>query len=149
MNQTRRLLQAIVENGRMGEDACDQLLRRTQDNAMRQELMLERKHYAAAVRDAEQRLRDMGEEPRPKGPVARMGVWMGMQINTAIDRSASHIADMLIQGSTMGVIELTKARNSCAEAEAGAQSLAAGLITRQQEAIERLKAFLQQKAVVQ
>ena len=52
MNQTRRLLQAIVENGRMGEDACDQLLRRARDNAIRQELMLEKQHYAEAVRDA-------------------------------------------------------------------------------------------------
>ena len=149
MNQTQRLLQAVVENGRMGEDACDQLLRRARDNAIRQELMLEKQHYAEAVRDAEQRLYSMGVQPRPKGPAARMGIWMGMQINTAVDRSASHIADMLIQGSTMGVIELTKARNSCADANADAQGVASNLITKQQEAIERLKAFLQQKAVVQ
>lgn len=148
MNPTRQLLQSIVENGRMGEDACRQLLGRVQDPAIRSELMLEKQHYAEAVRSAEQQLCELGETPHPKGPAARMGLWMGMQFNTMIDQSAAHIADILIQGSTMGVIELTKARNSCPDANAQAQGIAANLITRQQEAIDRLKAFLQQKSMV-
>lgn len=148
MNQDIKLLQAIVENGRMGEDACEQLLKRAKDNDIRQELMLERQHYAQAVRDAEKRIYNMGEKPHPKGPAARMGMWMGMQINTMMDQTQGHIADILIQGATMGVIELTKARNSYSDASADAQGVAADLIAKQQEAIDRLKAFLQMKAVV-
>lgn len=148
MNQTEKLLQTVVENGRMGEDACDQLLNRTEDIELRKELMLEKQHYEAAVRDAEARLYDMGIHPQPKGPMARMGLWMGMQINTATDRSASHIADILIQGLTMGVVEITKMRNSFTEADAEAQGIATNLITRQQEAIDRLKPFLNEQVVV-
>ena len=148
MNQTQKLLQAIVENGRMGEEACDQLLTRTEDKAMRQELMLEKQHYEAAARDAEMRLCEMGIKPEPKGPMARMGLWMGMQINTAMDQSNSHIADIVIQGATMGVVAITKARNSYTEADAEAQGIASNLITKQQEAIERLKTFLREQVVV-
>ena len=142
MNQTHKLLQTIVENGRMGEDACDQLLTRTKDMQMRQELMQEKQDYAAAARDAESILCAQGVHPEPKGPMARMGLWMGMQLNTAMDQTNSHIADIVIQGATMGVVALTKARNSYTEAGAEAQGIAANLITKQQEAIERLKAFL-------
>lgn len=149
MNQTEKLLQCIVENGRLGEDACDQLLSRTDDMNLRRELMLEKQQYAEAVRDAETRLCDMGIHPQPKGLSTRMGMWMGMQMNTAMDRSASHIADMLIQGATMGVVEITKARNSYADADAEAQGIASNLITRQQDAIDRLKAFLNEKVVVE
>ena len=148
MNQTQKLLQTIVENGRMGEDACDQLLKRTEDMELRKELMLEKQHYAAAARDAETRLCEQGLKPEPKGPMARMGLWMGMQINTAVDQTSSHIADIVIQGLTMGVIELTKARNSCSDADAEAQGIASNLITKQQESIDRLKSFLNQKVVV-
>lgn len=148
MDQTQKLLQVIVENGRMGEDACDQLLSKTDDVNMRQELMLLKQQYAEGVRDAEKRLYDMGVQPQSKGMGARMGMWMGMQINTAADRSASHIADILIQGATMGVVEITKARNSFSEADAEAQGVAANMITRQQEAIDRLKAFLSERVVV-
>lgn len=148
MNQTEKLLQSLVENARMGEDACDQLLSRAEDMQMRQELMLEKQQYAEIARDAEQRLCDMGVKPRPKGMAARMGMWMGMQMNTAMDKSASHIADIVIQGATMGIVEMTKARNSNQDADAEAQGIASNFITRQQDAIDRLKAFLNQKAVV-
>ena len=148
MNQTEKLLQNIVENARMGEDACNQLLSRTQDESLRQELMTEKEEYAAAARAAEEKLVNMGVHPEPKGPMARMGMWMGMQMNTMMDKSASHIADMVIQGATMGVVELTKARNSLPDADAEAQGIAAGLIAKQQESIDRLKAFLSQKSVV-
>lgn len=148
MDQTQKLLQTIVENGRMGEDACDQLLTRTEDINMRKELMLEKQHYASAARDAETRLYEMGVRPEPKGPMARMGLWMGMQINTAVDQTSSHIADIVIQGLTMGVVALTKARNSYTDADAEAQGIASNLITRQQEAIDRLKTFLSEQVVV-
>lgn len=147
MNPTQKLLQAIVENGRMGMDACDQLMNRTLDVQMRGELALQRQFYADALRDAETQLVKEGVTPQPKGAMARMGLWMGMQINTIADRSASHIADIVIQGSTMGVVELTKARNSNPDANAEAQGIASFLITKQQEAIDRLKRFLSEKAV--
>jgi len=46
------------------------------------------------------------------------------------------------------VVEMTKARNSFSDADAKAQGVVAGLITCQQEAIERLKAFLSEKVVL-
>ena len=148
MNQTEKLLQRIIENGRMGEDACDQLLQRAQDEAIRQALMREKQSYAEAVKQAEEKLTQLGVQPQPKGPMARMGLWMGMQMNAMLDRSQAHIADIVIQGATMGVVELTKARNSLPDADADSHGIAAGLITAQQEAIDRLKAFLREKAVV-
>lgn len=148
MNQTHQLLQCIVENARTGADACDQLLSRTDDIEVRRELMLQRQQYQEAARDAETRLYGEGVEPKPKGPMARAGMWMGMQINTMMDRSPSHIADIVIQGATMGVVEMTKARNSYPDADAEAQGIAANFITRQQEAIDRMKAFLRTRTVV-
>lgn len=145
MDQSQKLLQIIVENARMGADACEQLLGRTEDIEMRRELMLQRQQYSESARDAETRLYDMGVRPQPKDRLARMGMWMGMQINTISDRSASHIADIVIQGATMGVVEITKARNSYTEADAEAQGIAANMVTKQQEAIDRLKNFLSER----
>ena len=106
--------------------------------------MTEKQHYAAASRAAEEKLTKMGIYPQPKGPMARMGMWMGMQFNTMTDRSAAHIADITIQGAGMGIVELTKAINSNPEADSESQGIANGLIAKQQEAIDRLKPFLSQ-----
>ena len=145
MDQTYKLLQCIVENARTGADACDQLLKKTDDEKMRDELMQEKMQYEQYAKDAEKAISDMGHHPHPKGMAARCGMWMGMQMNTMIDKTSTHIAEMLIEGATMGVVEITKAKNTFTEADANAQGIASDMIVKQQEAIERLKGFLLQK----
>jgi len=146
MEQTEKLLQSIVENARMGIYACEQLLTKSDDFKIRKEIMLEKQHYSEIARDAEQRMFEKGIEPKPEGMMQRMGMWMGMQMNTISDRSPEHLADMLIQGATMGIVEMTKARNSNPGASADAQGIASAFIEKQQAAIDRLKSFLLQKA---
>ena len=148
MDQNKMLLQSIVENARMGEDACDQLITKAEDNAIRQELMFEKQQYAGIVRDAEQKMCDLGIEPHAKGMMSRMGMWMGMEMNTAMDRSASHIAEITLQGAAMGIAEITKALNSNPDADAEVKGIAACMIEQQQQAVDRLKPFLKQKSVV-
>jgi len=148
MDQTYKLLQSIVENARTGADACDQLLKKTDDAKMRDELMTQKQQYESFARDAEKAISDMGHHPHPQGMMARCGMWMGMQMNTMMDKTSTHIAEMLIEGATMGVVEITKAKNTFTEADANAQGIASDMIVKQQEAIERLKGFLLQKQAV-
>ena len=146
MEQTEKLLQSIVENARMGISACEQLLKKADENEIRQEIMLEKQHYSSIARRGEQLMYENGAEPKPEGMMQRMGMWMGMQMNTISDHSSAHLADMLIQGATMGIVEMTKARNSNPDASGQAKQIAADFITGQQEAVDRLKSFLLQKA---
>lgn len=149
MDQTKRLLQSIVENARMGADACDQVLKKCEDMELRRELMREAQFYESAATDAEMKLSSMGGKPHPKGPMARMGLWMGMQMNTLVDTTTPHLADLVTQGASMGIVEMTKARNSNPGADAEAQGIAASLTEQQQASIDRLKPFLREKSVVQ
>ena len=72
--------------------------------------------------------------------MSRAGMWIGVKTNTLADDSAAHLAEIIIQGATMGVIAITRARNDLPDASPEAQDMAANLITVQQDAIERLKA---------
>mgnify|MGYP006955450029 CR=1 FL=1 len=142
MNQTEKLLKSIVENARMGISACEQLLKKSDDFEISKELMLEKQHYSELARDAEQQLFDMNLKPEPEGLMQRMGMWMGMQMDTMTDDSASHIADIAIQGLTMGVIGMTRDQGNLPEASAEAQGMATAFIQSQQSAIDRLKTLL-------
>ena len=144
MNQTENLLQAIWENGRMGEDALKLLIDDCSDK-LRQDMAAQKARYADAARDAEQRLYAMDLKPRTANPVARAGLWMGMRMNTLTNKSEAHIADILVQGATMGILDLTKARNSNPDADANAQGIAAALIESQQAFIDQMKAYLYQE----
>ena len=142
MNQTQKLLQSVVENARVGLDACEQLLQFAKEPEIRQELMHEREQYQTFQRDAEQSLYDAGARPHAQNPLSRAGMWVGLRVNTLTDDSASHLADIIIQGATMGVIGMTRDRNDLPDADAHAHDIASQFITAQQESIERLKNLL-------
>lgn len=141
-NQTQKLLQSIVENARTGLDACEQMMNKTKDAALRDELMTQRTEYQKFAQDAENALTAAGAQPHAKGLMARAGMWMGLQMNTMMDTTTSHLAELLIQGSTMGIVEMTRDQSSLTEASAEAQGMAAAFIQSQQAAIDRLKKLL-------
>lgn len=142
MNQTTELLNCVARNALTGEEATAQLLKRVEDAEMRRELMYQQDQYRCVHRQAEDMLEGMGEEPEVPGAMAKMGMWAGVMMNTARDRSNAQIADIMIQGATMGVVDTTKARNQCIDASAEAQGVASSFITQQQDSIERMKQFL-------
>jgi len=152
MNETIQLLRDVVKNARTGEEAINQLMEKAESAEMRGELDREREQYRAAARDAESALIQAGgradADGTAPGLMQRAGMWMGTQMNTLTDRSNAHIAEMVIQGATMGIIEMTKARNTCPDADADAAGLASRFIVEQNDIIDRQKAYLEERVLV-
>ena len=98
---------------------------------------------AAAARDGEQALADAGGQPEPAGALSKVGMKLGLEGETLLDRSDAHIAEIVIQGAAMGVIEMTKALNTYDAADPHARGLASQFVVQQNEAIDRQKTFLQ------
>lgn len=142
MNETVQLLQDVVRNARTGQDAVEHLMQKMEEGGMRDELIREKEAYAVVRRESEQALENAGGRVEPVGPMAKAGMWAGLEMETLMDRSNAHIAEIVIQGATMGVIEMTKALNSYAGADAGARDLATRFVAQQNETIDRQKAFL-------
>ncbi len=142
MNQTIQLLQDVVRNARTGRDAVEQLMKKAGDRRMREELNQEKESYSVTCREGEQALRSAGGSPEPSGPLSRAGMWMGLEMETLTDRSDAHIAEIVIQGATMGVIEMTKSLNAFDGADSHARGLASRFVVQQNETIERQKRFL-------
>ena len=142
MNQTETLLNCVARNALTGKDATAQLIKRVEDSEMRRELVYQQEQYRAVHKQAEDMLSQMGKDAEAPGPMAKMGMWAGVMMNTAMDKSNAHIADIMIQGATMGVVDTTKARNECVDASAEAQGVASSFITQQQDSIERMTQFL-------
>ena len=142
MNETVQLLQDVVRNARTGQDAVEHLMQKTEEGRMREELIREKEDYAVTRRESERALVNAGGRAEPVGPLAKAGMWAGLEMETLADRSDAHIAEIVIQGATMGVIEMTKALNSYDGADAGARDLASRFVVQQNETIDRQKVFL-------
>ena len=143
MNETVQILQDLVRNARTGKDSVEELLKRAESPEMRRELYDERSQYHNLMREGEQALRSAGGTPEPVGPMAQASMKLGIEINTLANRSDDHIAELVIQGATMGTIEMTKSMNTYSDAEGYARGLASRFVVAQNDIIERQKSFLE------
>ena len=71
-----------------------------------------------------------------------MMTWTGVQMNTMIDKSNSHIAELMVQGNLMGIIEAQKLLNHSPEMEQETKNILNDFITMQNNNIEKMKQFL-------
>ena len=142
MDQNAKLTKVMCETARMGAEAVSMLLNKTDDEGMRETMLSQKAMYEKFDREGEQMLREAGQRTKKQGPLARAGTWMGIQMDTIMDNTPSHLADMLIQGSTMGVIEITRAKSENPEADGEAVRLADAYLKEENENIEKLKKYL-------
>ncbi|MBQ3079219.1 MAG: hypothetical protein IJC48_04360 [Clostridia bacterium] len=142
MNQNAELFRSVQGAAQMGIESIELLLDKTEHEGIRTEMLHQLSEYKKSEQKALEGLKEAGEKPKMRNPLTRAGTWMGIQMDTLVDQSPSHLADMLIQGSTMGVIELTRARAACPDAGEKAHKLASDFLQNEDQAIDRLKNFL-------
>ena len=141
---TKGFLDSLYKNVKMGADSIIDLMPKVKDSAMREELTSELEQYEKFAKEIRQILFELGETPKEESFMTRAMTKMGISFNTMMDTTTSHIADIMIQGATMGITTTTKLvreheNSSCSE---NAISLARETIKYEEESIERLKKFL-------
>lgn len=142
MDENIELLNYVYQNSQMGIETIEQLQNIVTDAPMRQHLAAELQEYRNINRRSEDMLAQRGKPDKGIPTMQRMGATMGVKMNTLIDKTPSHIAEMMIQGSTMGVIDATKNLKKYHKAEAPIRDLTRQLLSLEQNNIETLKSFL-------
>ncbi len=148
------LLQEIYKGAVMGEDAIRQLLPKVDNPSFRSDLKTQYQEYQKTAGEAEKQLKALGHCPRESSGAQKAMLWTSLQGQTLMNSETSHLAEMMIQGSNMGIINLTKVLNSYtvpngpADAPEGkkrqqARDLAQSTIKMEQDNINRLKVYLQ------
>lgn len=81
------------------------------------------------------------KEPKETNAMTKMMTWYGIEMKTMIDSTDSKIAELIMQGTNMGIIEgrrLLNHKNSTEEIN----SLVREYVNNQEEIVENLKKFL-------
>ena len=154
------LLQEVYRGAAMGREAIRLLLPRVENARFRSDLMTQSRQYESTAANAEQQLRALGKCPRELAEGKRNMLRMSLGMNTLLNRETSHLAELMIQGSNMGIVSLTKILNSfgtptqnpaqtqqenlqTAPARNQAIQLARDTIRFEEDNIDRLKVYLQ------
>ncbi|MBE6555451.1 MAG: hypothetical protein E7663_04370 [Ruminococcaceae bacterium] len=137
-------LDAIYKNVKMGADSIINLLPKVKDDSLRSMMTLQLDGYEKYATRAEEALAAAGVAAKEESIVARVSARMGMAFNTMIDSTTSHIAEMMIEGSNMGVTDLLKLLNNfdtCGE-DSEAVRLAREILRFEERNLEMLKPYL-------
>lgn len=141
-SRNAEFLTKIYQNARMGCDSISYVSEKSDDEKMKQSLLNQHEKYNEIAQSATELLNENGEPAKDKSPVSKAMVWSGVQMNTLTDKSPDHIAEMMIQGSMMGVIDMSRNLKRYSDTDKPIKKLGEKLIEVEENNIQNMKTFL-------
>lgn len=111
MNENVELLEYIYQNTQMGLITIPEILEKITEEDLTEALKGQLTEYKQINGSAREYLCREHTKPKEVGEMAKMNSSLMTRIKTMMDSSPSHIAEMMIQGNTMGVIEIIRKIN--------------------------------------
>jgi len=81
------------------------------------------------------------DEPHKTGVVNKVMTWYGVEMKTLTDKSDSKIAELLLQGTNMGIIEGRRILNN-KKLDDEVKDIMSKYVTMQEECVDKLKDYL-------
>lgn len=145
MNENMELLNFVYENAEMGVHTLNILSDslRKRDNKIKCLIEDELKEYNNFLKESEKLLKKNKIEPKKTNLMAKLSSKMGITMETMKDNSDPAIASMVIEGLTMGIVEMqTKIENYKKLVDKKILKLSIKFLKFQEEEIEKLKTFM-------
>ena len=101
----------MYKNLNMSSDAVIHLLPKVKDERIKTALSASLSFYEKTAGDVKSILGDHCVKSVEENPIPKWMARMGITMNTLMDATDSHIAQMIIEGSTMSITEAAKLRN--------------------------------------
>lgn len=140
--QSADILNSVYKNAEMAYESSGDVLRRCKNARLYSEISKQRERYKNISAEARGELQRRGISARQTPPAAKAMAKMGIAMQTMMDGSSSRIAELMIRGTTMGIIDMQQTLNRSAAAEEDLQNDARSLLQREQDYCERLKRYL-------
>ena len=142
MNGNTEMLNFIYQNSEMGVNTLGQIVELVKEPGFKRQLTSQLAEYEKINTEAKEMLNKHGCEEKGINSFDKIKTYLMINIQTLTDKSASHISEMLIIGSNMGVIDAVKNIHKYLEAEKDIVKLMQRLLKFEQENIKQLTEFL-------
>ncbi len=142
MNRPEYILNEINKGIKMGMDSISSIAEKVTDEQLKDDLQSEYNQYNTILNEVNSELGKYEEFPKELNPAQKMMGWFDVQISTMTDDSDSKIAEMLIKGTNMGIIEGVKLLNHNPETTDNIKNILTNFIQFQENNVERLKQYL-------
>lgn len=137
------LLKKIEENTSMGMYAIEKLLPSIQDDEFMKTIKEQYNDYETLHSECMDLAKNAGEDIKPQGGMKKMMSNINIQLQKIMDASPSHLSEMMISGSTMGINQITKQLNDYRDStDDEISALADKVLHSEQKNIDNLRKYL-------
>jgi len=143
MDREIEFLNKLYQNAEMGRDSSKEVLNSLEEgSAIRDIIQGQLKDYEFQLIQIKELILKRNGEIEENSAMGKMMTSMSITMKTMMDASDSKIAEMMIQGSDMGVIDINKLLNDHPTLTGEVRQIAEDLLEMQQRHIQSLKSYL-------
>lgn len=143
MKENINVLDELNKGACMGMDAIHFIIDKIEDPEFKESLEFQYNKYKDISRRINEIYKKYNSEdtPHETGVMNKAMTWYGIEMKTLTDHSNSKIAELLLQGTNMGIIEGRKLLNN-KEVDNEVKELMKEYVTMQEDSVENLKKYL-------
>jgi len=142
MKENINALDEIHKGACMGKDAIHFVREKVEENSLKQELDREYEEYQKIAQEIEEIYPKYNEgKPHETSAMNKAMTWTGVEMKTMTDTSTSKIAELLLQGVNMGIIEGKRIANQ-KQTDEEVSRIVDKYVSMQEENVEILKTYL-------
>lgn len=121
LKKSEEVLAEVHRNCQLALQSISDILPEADDTAVREELLKQHEEYERIGSKAAILAKDKNVELKNPGPIKKAMMWTSIKMNTMKDDSRSHIAEMMVQGTVMGITALKTSLGQMSENYADAE----------------------------
>lgn len=141
-NKNVEILNSLYQNASMGVSSLQKIIPKVKDKNLKNQLLNQLDTYSKQKDKLVNEIYSYDATPKDINAYAKTSAEIGISMNTMLSSSPSHIAQMMIQGTDMGVIDINKTLNDYTGVEQSVLKRAKDILTDEQKYIDNLKKYL-------
>lgn len=142
MDHNIELLTEVYKNADMERSVLGRLIRQCEDAEFRSLMAEQFTVYHSIMQATHEALNLRGILVRDVITWGKKMVFSSMSMHLRIDKTSSHMAEMLVRGNVMGLIDITKALREAEDADEAVLQLAERLRSAQRRHMDQLLRFV-------
>ena len=136
------VLDELNKGACMGVDAINFIMDKVKDEDLKEELKIQYDKYKEITDKICELYPEYSEkEPHETSTMNKVMTWYGIEMRTMMDDTTSKLAELLMQGTNMGIIEGRRLLNNN-DSDPEVRELLQEYVEMQEAAVENLKKFL-------
>lgn len=142
MDTPGHILNEINKGIKMGMDSISNISEKVQDDEFKKDLKYQYDEYNSILNRVGNELTKYDDFPKELNPMQKTMGWISINFNTMDDKSNSKIAEMMIQGTNMGIIKGRKLLNQNPNTDENVKNILSEFVKFQENTVEQLKKYL-------